>query len=68
MVSSLWMPVIEALVSDEEQGQARGLVDAAALGLDDAIFNLVAHAQAVAAADAVGFEEQSDRVRRIAGR
>ena len=29
------------------------LVDAAALGLDDAVLDLVAHAQAVAAADAV---------------
>ena len=53
----------EALVGDEEQGQAGGLVDAAALGLDDAVLDLVAHAEAVAAADAVGFEHQLDRDR-----
>ena len=33
-------------------------VDAAALGLDDAVLNLVGHAQAVAAADAIGFEKK----------
>ena len=38
------------------------LVDAAALGLDDAVLDLVAHAQAVAAADAVGLEQQLDLV------
>ena len=48
----------EALVGDEEQREAGGLVDAAALGFDDAVFDLVAHAEAVAAADAVGFEHQ----------
>ena len=31
-------------------------------GFDDAVFDLVAHAQAVAAADAVGFEEEFDGV------
>ena len=53
----------QALVGDEQQRHARGFVDAAALGLDDAVLDLVAHAQAVAAADAVGFEHQLDRVR-----
>ena len=38
------------------------LVDAAALGLDDAVLDLVAHAQAVPAADAVRLEHQLDRV------
>ena len=41
------------------------LVDAAALGLDDAVLDLVAHAQAVAAADAVGFQEQLDQARVV---
>jgi hypothetical protein len=52
----------QALVGDEQQRQAGRLVDAAALGLDDAVLDLVAHAQAVAAADAVGFQDQFDRV------
>src|ERR1039458_9247561 len=52
----------EAFVSDKEQGHARSLVDAAALGLDDSVFNLIGHAQAVTAADAVGFEEEVDWV------
>ena len=42
----------EALVGDEEQGEAGGLVDAAGLGFDDAVLDLVGHAEAVAAADA----------------
>ena len=48
----------EPLVGDEEQRHARRLVDAAALGLDDPVLDLIAHAEAVAAADAVGFEHQ----------
>ena len=40
-----------------QQGHAGGFVDAAALGFDDAVFDLVAHAQAVAAADAVQLQE-----------
>ena len=43
----------EALVGDEEQREAGGFVDAAGLGFDDAVFDLVAHAEAVAAADAL---------------
>ena len=62
MVSSLWMPVIEPLVGDVQQRQPGRLVDAAALGLDNPVLDLVAHAQAVASADAVGFEHQLDRV------
>ena len=34
------------------------LVDAAALRLDDAVLDLVAHAEAVAAADRVGLEDE----------
>ena len=48
----------QALVGDVEQRQAGSFVDSAALGFDDAVFDLVAHAQAVTAADAVGFEHQ----------
>ena len=55
----------EALVGDEEQREAWGFVDAAALGLDDAVLDLVAHAKAVAAADAVGFEEERDGVGEV---
>jgi len=50
----------EAFVGDEEQGEARRLVDAAALGLDDTILNLIGHTEAVLAADAIGFEKKFD--------
>ena len=40
---------------------AGALVDAAALGLDDAVLDLVAHAEAVAPADRVGLHHQVDR-------
>src|SRR5260370_40783580 len=52
----------EALEGDKEQGKAGGLVDAAALGLDDSILNLIGHAQAVATADAIGFEKKGNGV------
>ena len=52
----------EALVGGEEQSEAGGFVDAAALGFDDAVLDLVGHAEAVAAADAVGFEHEVDGV------
>ena len=52
----------EPLVGDEEQRHARRFVDAAALRLDDAVLDLIAHAEAVAAADRVGLEQQRDRV------
>ena len=52
----------QALVGDEQQRQAGRFVDAAALGFDDAVLDLVAHAQAVAAADAIGFENKLDGV------
>ena len=55
----------EALVGDEEEGEAGGLVDAAGLGFDDAVFDLVAHAEAVAAADCVGCEQEGDGVGEV---
>ena len=48
----------QPLVGDEEERHAGRFVDAAALGLDDAVLDLVAHAEAVAAADRVGLEHQ----------
>ncbi len=48
----------EALVGDEEESEAGRLVDAAAFGFDDAVFDLVGHAETVAATDAVGFEHE----------
>ena len=53
----------KALVGDEQQRQPRRLVDAAALGLDDAVLDLVAHSQSVAPADAVRFQHQLNQVR-----
>ena len=58
----------EALVRGEQQRHARRLVDAAALRFDDAVLDLVAHAEAVAAADRVGFEHQRDVVAERAAR
>src|SRR5215472_9958809 len=52
----------EAFVSDKEQGKARGLIYAAALGLNDPVFDLVGHSQAMSAADAVGFQKKLDGV------
>src|SRR5205823_7368745 len=52
----------EALIGDVEQREARSLVDAAALGFDDAILDLIAHAEAVAAADAIRFEQKFDLI------
>ena len=54
----------EALVGDEEQREAGGFVDAAGLGFDDAVLDLVAHAEAVAAADGVGFVAAGRRGQR----
>src|SRR3954466_5300611 len=55
----------EALIGDVQQRHAGRFIDAAALGFDDAVLDLVAHAEAVAAADRVGFEEQRDRIREV---
>ncbi len=52
--------VDQALVCRVQQGHARSLVDAAALGLDDPVLDLVGHAQAVAAADGVRLHHQVD--------
>ena len=41
-----------------KQRQTWGFVDATAFRFDDAVFNLVAHAQTVAATDAVGFHDE----------
>src|ERR1017187_4345600 len=48
----------QALVADEEERQAGSFVNAAALGFDDAVFNLIARAQPVAAADGIGLEDE----------
>ena len=52
----------QPLVGQVQQRHARRLVDAAALGLDDAVLDLVAHAEAVASADHVGLGEERQRV------
>jgi hypothetical protein len=52
----------QPLVGEVQQRHARGLVDAPALRLDDAVLDLVAHAQAVAAADGVRLREERYRV------
>ena len=62
-VFSLWIAERRPLVGDVEQRHARRLVDAAALGVDDAVLDLVAHAQAVAPADAVRLEEELEQRR-----
>src|SRR5579862_3541001 len=52
----------EALIGNEEQSESGSFVDAAALGLDDAILNLVRHAEAVSSSDAICFQKQLNRV------
>mgnify|MGYP003693879871 CR=1 FL=1 len=52
----------QAFVGDVQQRHAGRLVDAAALGLDDPVLDLVAHAKAMPAADGVGLEEQRDGI------
>ena len=52
----------EAFIGDVQQRHARRFVDAAALGLDDPVLDLVAHAEAMSAADGVGLEEQRDGI------
>ena len=53
----------EAFIGDMQQRHARRLVDTAALGLDDAVLDLVAHAEAMAATDAVGLHEERKIIR-----
>src|SRR5581483_9420906 len=52
----------QPFVGNEQQRHAGRFVDAAALGLDDAVLDLVAHAEAMPAADDVGLKEQRHRV------
>ena len=53
--------VEQALVGDVQQGHARRLVDAARLGLDDPVLDLVGHADAVPAADRVDLVDERQR-------
>jgi hypothetical protein len=53
----------EPLVGDVQERHSGRLVDPAALGLDDPVLDLVAHADAMAAADRVGFEHERPFVR-----
>ena len=55
----------EAFISDMQQRHARRLVDTAALGLDDAVLDLVAHAESMAATDAVGLHEEREIIREV---
>ena len=41
-----------------QQGHTWGFVDAPTLGFDDAVFDLVAHAQTMTATNFIGFEEK----------
>lgn len=50
----------ETFVGDVEQGHARGLIDAAGFRLNNAIFDLVAHTEAVTTADGVGLQNEGD--------
>ena len=52
----------QSLISDEQQSQARCFINAAALGFNDAVFNLIAHAQAVTTANSIGFQNKFDGV------
>ena len=52
----------QTLVSNEQQSQARRFVNAAALGFNDAVFNLVAHAQTMTAANSIGFQNEFNRI------
>ena len=52
----------QTLVGDVQQGHAGGFVNTAALGFDDAVFDLVAHAQTMASTNAVGLQNQFDAV------
>ena len=56
----------EPLVGDEQQREPGPFVNAAALRLDDAVLDLIAHAEAVPAADGVRLEEHVERRRESA--
>ena len=55
----------EALVGDVEQRHTGGFVDAAGLRFDDAVLDLIGHAETVAAADAVRFVHQLHEIREL---
>ena len=52
----------QSFIGDEQQRQTGCLVNAAAFGLDDAVFDLVAHAQPMTSANAVGFHDQRHQI------
>jgi hypothetical protein len=52
----------QALVGNVQQGHSGRFIDAAALGLDDPVLDLIAHAEAMASADTVRLEHQFDGV------
>ena len=56
----------ETFVGDVQERQARRFVDAATLGFDDAVFDLIAHAETVSTADGIGFAHQIDPRRELA--
>jgi hypothetical protein len=58
IVSSLWIAGHQAFVGDVQQGHARRFVDPATFSFDDAIFDLIARAEAVASTDAIRLLEK----------
>ena len=52
----------QPLVPDEEERETRRLVNAPALGLDDAVLDLIRHAEAVTPANPVGLLNQPHRI------
>ena len=52
----------ETLVGNVKKRHPRGFVDAAALGFNNAVFDLIAHAEAVTSADTVGFHHEFDGI------
>ncbi len=48
----------QPLVSDEQERHTRRFVNTAALGLDNTVFNLVAHAQTVTPTNTIGLHDQ----------
>ncbi|CZU89906.1 Uncharacterised protein [Enterobacter cloacae] len=53
----------QTLVSDVQQCHSRGFIDATAFRFDNAVFNLIAHAQTVATANTVSFQHQLNIIR-----
>ncbi len=50
----------ESLVGDVQEGESRRLIDAATLCFDDAVLDLVAHAETVATTDSIRFVHELD--------